>query len=123
MPPSRWLSVDRLNCRSNTGTAGAPDAGALIMTSYTLPAGRNTSFCTFHRPGWTLPSSAISAKPEAAGAPGNVTTRVPTMDGTCMRRPALTKRTRIWPVKGVMLFTATCERAGLLRSNAMPLIR
>ncbi len=123
MPPSRWLSVDRLNCRSNTGTAGAPVAGAFTITSNTLPAGRNTSFWIFQLPGWTLPSSAISAKPGTATLPPAGITCVPTMDGTCMRRPALTKRTRTWPVSGVTLAVENCERAGLLRSNATPLIR
>src|SRR5882672_1545189 len=101
MPPSRDTEfADKLNSRSNRGRA-VVDAGtftALIITSYVLPAAINTSLCTRGRPGNGLPSSAISEKPEVAVVP---LVCAPTIDGTCMRKPAFTKRTKTVPVTPV----------------------
>src|SRR6516225_8112398 len=96
------------------GRAGAVDvaAGALIITSKVLPAAINTSVCTrgagavvlvaaAATPGMTLPSSAIRVNPgtvAAAPAPLNPWVNDPTIEGTCMRNPALTRRTRTVPV-------------------------
>src|SRR6266404_2025619 len=120
MPPSRWLLVDRLSWRSYTGRAG-PLAGAFINTSYVLPAARNTWVCTLGTPGRTLPSSAMSENPETAGLPVSA----PTTEGTCMRRPAFTKRTRAVPVAGVVGVVANKDRDALVPvlSNDTPLIR
>src|SRR5579871_4868887 len=85
------------------------------MTSNVLPAAMNTSVCTrgagsvppavaVNGPGTGLPSSAIRVNPPTAPvvvadcAP--LTQPVvcdPTMEGTCIRRPAFTRRTRTLP--------------------------
>src|SRR5215469_927540 len=74
------------------GIAAVNDAGVLIITSYVLPAAMKTSLCTRETPGNGFPSSAIRENPEVP-----VPVCDPTMEGTCMRRPALTMRTRIVP--------------------------
>src|SRR5258707_15207688 len=95
----------------------------------------NTSLCTRGTPGKTLPSSAISAKP-AGGSAGATAVPVcdPTIAGTCMRRPALTRRTSTVPVIPVVTGTtggvlvvpaeaANTEAAALVLSNARPVTR
>src|SRR6266478_6443644 len=108
MPASRAVELpDRLNSRSNTGRAVPPAAGTFTITSWVLPAGKKTSLCTRDTPGRGLPSSATRLNP-ATGAgvtPVGTTAGVvsdPTIDGTCMRKPALTKRTRTLPVTGAV---------------------
>src|SRR2546426_4109411 len=110
MPASRATALaDRLNSRSNTGRAVPPAAGTFTITSWVLPAGRNTSLCTRETPGRRFPSSATRLNPgtaaatvggTVAGTTAGVLT-APTIDGTCMRKPALTKRTNTVPVIGV----------------------
>lgn len=68
------------------------------MTSFVLPAAIKMSVCTFGNPGNTLPSSATIEKP---GTPA-VAVIEPTMEGTCMRKPAFTKRSRTVPVTGAV---------------------
>src|SRR5437870_12573384 len=59
----------------------------------------NTSLCTRGTPGKGLPSSAISEKPPG-GSAGATAVPVcdPTTEGTCMRRPAFTRRSKTVPV-------------------------
>ena len=47
----------------------------------------------------------------------------PTIEGTCMRKPALTKRTKTDPVPPVAGETGNSELEGLVLLNATPLIR
>src|SRR6516162_10085269 len=133
MPASRAVELpDKLSSRSYTGRAEAPAAGALIITSYVLPAAMNTSLCTQGTSGKGLPSSAISEKPPVGVVVVVVTVPLvvvvvmfvcaPTIDGTCMRKPALTKRTRTFPVT-VPGVTENCDPAALVLLNATPLIR
>src|SRR6267142_1411297 len=132
MPASRAIELpDRLSSRSNTGSAVVPEAGTLIITSWVLPAGRNTSLCTRDTPGRRLPSSATRLNPATVAAitPVGTTAGVvsdPTIDGTCIRRPALTKRTRTFPVSGAEDVPAgavgNSEYEGFVLSNATPLI-
>src|SRR6266403_4362354 len=131
MPASRAVALlDRLNWRSNTGravavvpTAGA--AGTLIITSYVLPAAINTSLCTRGTPGRGLPSSAINEKPAGTVPPVGATPVCdPTMEGTCMRKPAFTKRTKTEPVAGTVgEGTGNNEADALVLLNATPLNR
>src|SRR6266403_5059564 len=111
MPESRPVALlDRLNWRSNTGRAVVTVvAGALIITSYVLPAAINTSLCTRGTPGKRLPSSAISEKPAGGTVAGATAIPVcdPTIEGTCMRKPALTKRTKTFPVIPVVTGVTT----------------
>src|ERR1700693_3057576 len=125
MPPLRWLLVDRLNWRSNTGSEVA--IGPLIITSWVLPAGRKTSPCTRDTPGSGFPSSATRLNPAvgAAVVPGATTAGVvsaPTIEGTCMRSPAFTKRTSTDPL-AVAGDAPYRERPGFDASNDVPLIR
>src|SRR3984893_6640316 len=136
MPASRAIALaDRLSSRSNTGRAVAPAAGTLIITSYVLPADMKTSLCTRETPGSGLPSSAIRLNPGTATAVVPVATTggvvcAPTIDGTCLREPAFTKRTKTFPVAPVAT-PVTAEAAnsdGLVAAgpvllNATPLIR
>ena len=89
----------------------------------------NTSLCPCGTPGATLPSSAINANPPghvvagANGVQGNVD---PTIEGTCIRRPALTRRTSKVPETGVAaapVSAGNTEAEACVLSNAMPLIR
>src|SRR6266478_8132428 len=132
MPASRATALaDRLNSRSNTGRAVPPAAGTFTITSWVLPAGRNTSLCTRETPGRRFPSSATRLNPGTAAATvvGGTTAGVvtaPTIDGTCMRKPALTKRTNTVPVTPVAAAGgrgATSEVVGLVLLNATPLIK
>src|ERR1700674_3776468 len=69
----------------------------------------NTSLCTRGTPGIRFPSSATKANPPGhvvAGATGVQGAVDPTIEGTCMRRPALTRRTSMLPE------TAGGEQAG-----------
>src|SRR2546428_11819071 len=69
MPASRATALaDRLNSRSNTGRAVPPAAGTFTITSWVLPAGRNTSLCTRETPGRRFPSSATRLNPGTAAA-------------------------------------------------------
>src|SRR5437016_14584848 len=125
MPVSRAVALpDRLNSRSYTGRAVAP-VGTLIITSYVFTAGRNTSLCTRGMPGSGLPSSAISEKPEGGVVAGATATPVcvPTIDGTCMRRPAFTKRTSTFPVTTADGQAGNHEANALVLLNATPLKR
>src|SRR5438309_8150951 len=132
IPPSRAVALlERLSSRSKIGSAGVVQvaggtgvqaAGTLIITSVVLPAAMNTSLCTRGTPGSTLPSSAMSEKPETAAVP---LVWAPTIEGTCIRRPAFTSRTSTvppaaTPVLGVGAYT---ERAGAVLSNPRPLTR
>src|ERR1700676_26482 len=87
-------------------------------------------------PGSTLPSSATSVMPGTGAVAGPVVG--PTIDGTCMRRPALTRRTSTLPATvgvhvvagdtGVQValdsgLTGYRDAATLVVSNARPLIR
>jgi hypothetical protein len=88
----------------------------------------NTSLCTRGTPGSTLPSSAIKANPPGgvhavAGVQGAVD---PTIEGTCMRRPALTRRTSMLPETGVVAAPVSAgnnEAEACVLSNATPLNR
>src|SRR3974390_3124838 len=116
MPESRLMAfAERLNWRSNTASAFAyggkvvPDVDSpLIITSYVLPAAMNTSLLILGTPGRGLPSSAITLKPVTIGfvPPVAPATCDPTIAGTCMRKPALTRRTKtdpVVPVAGVIV--------------------
>src|SRR3989442_15830077 len=103
MPASRATALaDRLNSRSNTGRAVPPAAGTFTITSWVLPAGRNTSLCTRETPGRRFPSSATRLKPEtgAAVVPVGTTAGVgsdPTTHGTGKGKAALTKAPKTGP--------------------------
>jgi hypothetical protein len=100
------------------------------MTSNVLPAAMNTSFCTRGSPGKGLPSSAMMEKP-VGGTAGAVAVPIcdPTIAGTCMREPALTKRTKRFfgaaIVEGSVMFgnVENNEAAAAVRLNATPLIK
>ena len=96
-----------------------PAAGTFTITSYVLPAAMNTSLCTRVTPGRGLPSSAMSENPER----GVVPVCVPTIEGTCMRNPAFTKRTKTLPVTPVAGEVGNNEAAALALLNATPLKR
>src|SRR5438309_820739 len=127
IPPSRAVALlERLSSRSKIGSAGVVQvaggtgvqaAGTLIITSVVLPAAMNTSLCTRGTPGSTLPSSAMSENPLT---PAPVC--APTIDGTCMRKPAFTRRTRTLPVApvatAVTAEAAKSEVDGLVLSKA-----
>src|SRR5882757_4496493 len=131
MPASREIALaDKLNSRSKIGKAwtivggsvtGAA-AGTFTDTSYVLPGARNTSLCTRGVPGSTLPSSAIRAKPDEGAGTVLVTLPVcaPTMDGTCMRRPAFTKRTST--VLGAAAVPCATVAGSVGNSDAAPLV-
>src|SRR5271169_3508025 len=132
MPASRAIALpDRLSSRSKIGRSGVVHevaggtgvqaAGTSIIASYVLPAAINTSLCTRETPGRGLPSSATREKPGtgAAVVPDATTAgvvREPTIEGTCMRKPALTRRTKTFPVTGAATVpggvTANCENPG-----------
>jgi hypothetical protein len=123
IPASRAVALpDKLNSRSNTGRAevAAGTFTALIITSYVLPAAINTSLCTRGTPGRWLPSSAISEKPLVA-LPSAVCD--PTIEGTCMRKPAFTKRTKTLPVTAVAGKVGNSEFAAMFLLKPTPLIR
>src|ERR1700756_2966751 len=96
----------------------------------------NTSLCTRGADGGSgLPSSAISVNPLArtvlpvVEAEGPIVC-APTIEGRCIRRPALTRRTSTLPVAvavaGVAEIAADAlnsDAAALVLSNATPLIR
>src|SRR6516225_5759785 len=128
------------------GRAGAVVvAGTLIITSNVLPAAIKTSVCTRGAagaavapatctPGTVLPSSAIKVNPlTIAGAdpdPLKPVVSELTMEGTCIRRPAFTRRAKIVPVipmvtgavapPGMPAYAANTEAAALVLSNARP---
>ena len=82
-----------------------------------------TSLCTRGTPGSGLPSSAISEKP---GRPRVVPVCDPTIEGTCMRKPAFTRRTSTFPVPAVRPVAGevgNSEAAALVLLNATPLMR
>src|SRR2546427_5524531 len=97
MPASRATALaDRLNSRSNTGRAVPPAAGTFTITSWVLPAGRNTSLCTRETPGRRFPSSATRLNPGTAAATvvGGTTAGVATpapAEGTSLCEAALTE--------------------------------
>src|SRR6516162_10590808 len=104
--------------------AAVNDAGVLIITSYVLPGAIKTSLCTRGTPGNGLPSSAIRENPVGGVSPVPVCD--PTIEGTCMRRPAFTSRTRMVPVLKVRPeagLVANSEADGLVLLNATPLMR
>src|SRR3974390_595741 len=80
------------------------DACPLIMRSNVLPAAINTSLLILGTPGRGLPSSAMILNPPTIGfaavpgAPVAPATCDPTIAGTCMRNPALTRRTKTLPL-------------------------
>src|SRR5271165_1750895 len=109
MPASRSIALpDKLNSRSYTGSAAAygvmpvvVDVDCpLIITSKVLPAAINTSLLILGTPGRGLPSSAMILKPVTIGfvPPVAPATCDPTIAGTCIREPALTRRTKTEPV-------------------------
>ena len=120
MPASRAVALaERLSSRSKIPRA-VPAVGTFIITSKVLPAGMNTSLSTRGTPGSTLPSSAMSEKPATAvGVPVCALT----IDGTCIRRPALTRRTSTVPVTPLAGAVANNEAAAFVLSKAVPLIR
>src|SRR5215469_1081827 len=128
MPASRdVLLLDKLNSRSYTGS---DLAGKLIITSYVLPAAMNTSLWTRGTPGNGLPSSAISENPDGGTVAGATAAPVcgPTIDGTCMRKPALTMRTKtvVGPEVGATAgfgCAPNSEAEALVLLNADPLMR
>src|SRR5579863_7634442 len=143
MPASRTEELDdRLSSRSKIGSgAGGVPAGTLTITSNTLPAAMNTSVWTRGAPatavvpfipgilgiGW--PSSAINVNPPTvadAPAPLNPVVNDPTIDGTCMRRPAFTMRTSTVPeipdVTGVVIPPTSVVPAVALKSEANGLV-
>jgi hypothetical protein len=145
MPASRTEELaERLNSRSYSGTAVVAGAAVLIITSKVLLAAIKRSVCTRGAPrfGIGLPSSAIKVNPATvadAPAPLNPVVDDPTIEGTCMRKPALTKRTRSVPVVEIPVVTgagrpvvelmavpavaANREYNGLVLLNASPLMR
>ena len=122
-------------------------AGTLTSTSYVLPAAIKTSVCTrgaagtMGAPGGatlgrTLPSSAIKVNPAtvaAAPAPLNPRVNDPTIEGTCIRGLAFTRRARMVPLIPVMTAVGGLpvtpavawnnDIAGLVLLNATPLMR
>src|SRR5882762_1847620 len=78
--------------------------------------------------GTRLPSSAISVNPATvAAAPAPVTPVVcaPTIEGTCMRKPALTRRTKTVPVLGFRRVAGAVgkrDQAALVLLNGPPWI-
>src|SRR5271166_5640103 len=137
MPASRSTALpDKLNSRSYTGNAFVygemvpPDVDSpLIMTSNVLPAAINTSLLTLGMPGRGLPSSAMILKPVTMGfvPPVAPATCDPTIAGTCIREPALTRRTNTDPVVPVAGAIAAgvigkSEAAAAVLLNATPLI-
>src|SRR6516165_12460717 len=134
------------------GAVGVVVAGTLIITSKTLPAAIKTSVCTRGAagtngvaalapatctPGTVLPSSAIKVNPltVAVAEPDPLKPVVSelTMEGTCIRRPAFTKRAKTVPVSpvvtgavapaGTPAYAANTEAAALVILNARPLMR
>src|SRR5215471_19057252 len=131
------------------GRAGAVAvAGTLIITSNVLPAAIKTSVwtrgaagtvvapatCT---PGTVLPSSAIKVNPltGAVAEPDPLKPVVSelTMEGTCIRRPAFTRRAKTVPVipvvaggvvpPGMPTYAANSEDIAWVLSNPRPLMR
>src|SRR6516162_6079464 len=123
-------------------------AGTLIITSKTLPAAIKMSVCTRGAagmvvapatctPGTVLPSSAIKVNPltVAVAEPDPLKPVVSelTMEGTCIRRPAFTRRAKTVPVSpvvtgavapaGTPAYAANTEAAALVILNARPLMR
>src|ERR1700686_5811493 len=128
MPASRSMALpERLNSRSNTASAGAVAlVGTLIITSFVLPAAIKRSLCTLGTPGKTLPSSATIEKPLILElvVPTGCVVSDPTIEGTCMREPAFTNRTKTFPVPGVSPvagLTANNGDGGLVLLNATPI--
>src|SRR5271165_6387123 len=137
MPASRSTALpDKLNSRSYTGNAFVygemvpPDVDSpLIITSKVLPAAINTSLLTLGTPGRGLPSSAMILKPVTMGfvPPVAPATCDPTIAGTCIRKPALTRRTKTEPVVpavGAIIagVTGKSEPPALVLLNGTPLI-
>src|SRR5215469_6900825 len=131
------------------GRAGAvPLAGTLIITSKVLPAAIKTWVCTRGAagtvalpatctPGTVLPSSAIKVNPltVAVVVPGPLKPVVSelTMEGTCIRRPAFTRRAKTVPVipevtgagvpPGIPAYAANSEDDAAVLLKARPLMR
>src|SRR5215472_12542940 len=114
---------------SGAGAAApAGVAGTLTITSKTLHAAMKTSVCTRGAagavvapatctPGTGRPSSAINANPltvAVAPAPLKPWVSDPTMEGTCIREPAFTRRAKIVPLIPVV----TGEGAGATAPRA-----
>ena len=83
-------------------------------------------------PGSGLPSSAISENPAGGTVAGATAIPVcdPTIDGTCMRKPAFTKRTKtvpvvpaVTPVTGEVANSEGLGVTALALLNATPLKR
>ena len=75
-----------------------------------------------------MPSSATRLKPGTAAAVVPVATTsgvvsAPTIEGTCIRDPAFTRRTSTLPVTPVAGAAANSEVAALVLLNATPLMR
>ena len=126
MPPSGWFAVVRLNCRSNSaklaglyvpGALCPPEDASVTSTSCVLPAVSSTWFCSLGLPGARLPSSATTDIGK------------PTIDGMCVRRPALSRRTSTLPLAewlpGTVFVpaTANADFCGAVLSKACPLMR
>ena len=78
-----------------------------------------TSFWIRVKPGRGLPSSAIRPMPGVAVVP----VKEPTIEGTCMRKPAFTMRTKTLPVTPEAGAAANRELPDFVRSKATPLMR
>src|SRR5271157_5431775 len=92
------------------------------MTSNVLPAAINTSLLTLGTPGRGLPSSAMILKPVTMGfvPPVAPATCDPTIAGTCIREPALTRRTKTDPVTVGGVAVAAAIVAGVIGKSEPP---
>src|ERR1700722_402848 len=131
----------RAKMGSDAGAVAPPvGAGTLNITSKTLPAAIKTSVCTLGAagavvapttctPGTGLPSSAINVNPAtvaACPAPEKPVVCDPTIEGTCIRRPAFTRRAKTVPVIGLAAVpgvAANSEVDAPVLLNGTPLIR
>src|SRR5580704_9461707 len=107
-------------------------AGTLNITSKTLPAAIKTSVCTRGAagalvapatctPGRGLPSSAINVNPATVAdvpAPLKPVVLDPTMEGTCIRRPAFTRRANTVPVIPVVTATGGVPAVPAVAANS-----
>ena len=96
MPASRLIALpDRLNSRSNTGRAVRAGGRHIDHHVVGLAAAMKTSLCTCGTPGSRI---AVFGDQRANRAGHGLAAQRcvcdPTIEGTCMRRPALTRRTR-----------------------------
>src|SRR5215472_19079855 len=133
--------------RGEGSVAPVGGRGTLTNTSKTLPAAIKTSVCTRGAagtlvapatctPGRGRPSSAIKVNPltgAAAPAPLKPFVSDPTIEGTCIRKPAFTRRAKTAPVipvvtgavaaPGMPAYAGNTEAGALVLLNATPLMR